>query len=234
MNLSDIEWSTNSITKYQYLKQINESFLETFNVCNLEQIVEFPTRGFNIHEIVATNKPNLVSKCEPIPGLSDHDTAVLVDLHCHAKKLKPKKGKIFAWNKVDSNNSNHASSAVNKFLKSYTLDTPTNQLWVGIKNIVNSSMNMMTTRYTSTRYSQPWVTRECKRISKMKQRAFNRAKRTKQQTDWEYYRSLVTKSRQTCSLAYNQYINDCISPNIKYNPNPKDSLPLSKVKGATT
>ena len=32
MNLPDIEWSTNSITKYQYLRQINESFVETFNV----------------------------------------------------------------------------------------------------------------------------------------------------------------------------------------------------------
>ena len=52
----------------------------------------------------------------------------------------------------------------------------------------------------------------------MKQRAFNRAERTKQQTDWDYYRSLVKKNRQTCSLAYNQYINDCISSNIKYNP----------------
>ena len=84
-----------------------------------------------------------------------------------------------------------------------------------LKNIVDSSMNLIPTRYTSTRYSQPWVARECKRISKVKQRAFNRAKRTKQQTEWEYYRSLVKKSRQTCSLAYKQYINDCILPNIK-------------------
>ena len=172
MNLPDIEWSTNSITKYQYLRQINESFLHTFNVCNLEQIVEFPTRGFNILEIVATNRPNLVSKSEPIAGLSDHDTAVLVDLDCHAKKLRPKKRKIVLWNKVDSNNlKNLASSAVNKFLNSYTLDTPTNQRWAGIKNIVNSSMNLIPTRYTSTRYSQPWVTRDCKRISKMKERS---------------------------------------------------------------
>ena len=71
MNMPDIEWTTNSITKYQYLWQINESFLETF-LCNLEQIVEFSIRGFNILEIVATNRPNLVNICEPIAGLSDH------------------------------------------------------------------------------------------------------------------------------------------------------------------
>ena len=100
-------------TKYQYLRQINESFLATSNVCNLEQIVEFPRRGFHILEIVATNRPNFA-------GLSDHGTAVIVELDCHAKKLTPKKRKIFLWNKVDSNN---LKIHVTKFLKSYTQDT---------------------------------------------------------------------------------------------------------------
>ena len=88
-----------------------------------------------------------------------------------------------------------------------------------IKDIVEKSMDLVPTGYTLTRYSHPWVTRECKRISRMKQRAYNRAKRTEQQADWDCYKPLVKKSRQTCSLAYNQYINDCISPSLKHNPN---------------
>ena len=120
MNLPDIDWSTNSIVKFQYLKQINESFLETFNECNLEQIVEFPTRGLNILEIVATNRPNLVNKCEPIAGISDHDTAVLLDVDCHAKKVKQAKRKIYAWNKANITNlKNYVSSAVNNLLSNY-------------------------------------------------------------------------------------------------------------------
>ena len=38
MNLPDIDWSTNSITKHQYVKDINECFLDTFSKCNLERI----------------------------------------------------------------------------------------------------------------------------------------------------------------------------------------------------
>ena len=129
-------------------------------MCNLKQIVVFPTRGFNILDIVATNRPKLANSSEPIAGLRDHDTAVTVDLDCHAKKLKPMKRKISLWNKVDANNlKNHVSSAVTKFLNS-TQGTSTNHLWAGIINMVDSSTNLIPTRYTSTRYSQPGVTRE--------------------------------------------------------------------------
>ena len=47
MNLPDINWETNSVIKHQYLKDINDCFLDTFLSCNLEQIVNFPTRGNN-------------------------------------------------------------------------------------------------------------------------------------------------------------------------------------------
>ena len=97
MNLPDIDWSTNSITKHQYVKDINECFLDTFSTCNLEQIVDFPTRGLNTLDIVATNRPNLVNKCSPNMGLSDHDTSILLDISCHAKKIKPIKRQIYMW-----------------------------------------------------------------------------------------------------------------------------------------
>jgi len=36
-------------------------------------MVGFPTRNNNILDIFATNRPNLVNKCVPLPGISDHD-----------------------------------------------------------------------------------------------------------------------------------------------------------------
>ena len=46
-NLPDIDWSLKSIVKHQYCKETNEIFLETLDVINAEQIVDFPTRGDN-------------------------------------------------------------------------------------------------------------------------------------------------------------------------------------------
>ena len=46
-NLPDFDWSLKSIVKHQYCKEINEVFLESLDVINAEQIVDFPTRGDN-------------------------------------------------------------------------------------------------------------------------------------------------------------------------------------------
>ena len=36
-------------------------------------MIMFPTRGSNTLDIFATNRPNLINRCTPIPGSSDHD-----------------------------------------------------------------------------------------------------------------------------------------------------------------
>ena len=218
-NLPDINWPTNSIIKNQYSKEINETFLETFSKCDLQQLVDFPTRRNNILDIVATNRPNLLNKCEPIAGMSDHETMVLLDIECYAKRSKPQKRKVFVWRKVDVKQlKSQVAALVTTFINKNTSDTEINHLWQGFKNIVDSSMSLIPTKWTSTRYSQPWVTRECKRMSRMKQRAYNRAKRTKQETDWNDFKLLVKTCKKAYASAYNQYIRECISPNIKNNP----------------
>ena len=102
MNLPDKCWETNSVIKHQYLKDINDCFLNTFLSCNLEQIVDFPTRGTNTLEIVSTNRPNLVNKRTPNMGIGDHETTILLDINCHAKNSKPPKCQIFKWNKFNT------------------------------------------------------------------------------------------------------------------------------------
>ena len=121
MNLPDINWETNSVIKHQYLKDINDCFLDTFLSCNLEQIVNFPTRGNNTLEIVVTNRPNLVNTCTPNMGISDHETTILLDINCHAKKVKQPKRQIFIWNRVNTILlKNHASAEVEVFMNNNT------------------------------------------------------------------------------------------------------------------
>ena len=91
INLPDIDWKNYSVVNHQYSKLINETFIETFENCNLDQIVHFPTRVNNTLDILATNRPTLVNRCVPQPGLSDHDTTILADINCYAKKSKPVK-----------------------------------------------------------------------------------------------------------------------------------------------
>ena len=45
----------------------------------MSQLVEFPTRGDNILGLFLSNRPTLVNRIEPLPGISDHDTMVYVN-----------------------------------------------------------------------------------------------------------------------------------------------------------
>ena len=90
MNLPAIDWSIDSVVRDQYSKEIDETFLETINMCTLEQIVDFPTRGSKTVEIVLTNILYLINRCTPRVGMSDHETTPLIDIEYHAKRYKPK------------------------------------------------------------------------------------------------------------------------------------------------
>ena len=51
INLPDVQWKTNTVTKHQYTKQINEHFLDTFSMLGLSQMVTFPTRLDNTLDV---------------------------------------------------------------------------------------------------------------------------------------------------------------------------------------
>ena len=84
-----------------------------------------------------------------------------------------------------------------------TTDTSINDIWYNFKRIVATSMELVPTNLTSTRFSQPWVTR---------------AKITRSQNDWNIFKILTKKFRKECKRAYNNYIRDCTCPVLKNNP----------------
>jgi hypothetical protein len=56
--------------------------------CLLEQIVNFSTRKNKTLDLFITNKPSLVSKCKPLPGLADHDIVrQTIKYYAHDKNL---------------------------------------------------------------------------------------------------------------------------------------------------
>lgn len=60
---------------------------------NLEQIVSFPTRKDHVLDLFMTNRPSLVNRCEPLPGIVDHDI-VYIDITAKINKLTQRKKKL--------------------------------------------------------------------------------------------------------------------------------------------
>ena len=64
---------------------------------------------------------------------------------------------------------------------------------------------------TSARFSQPWINRKVKRISRKKKRAYKKAKHSRSENDIQRYKQLQKESQYECRKAYNGYVNDIVT-----------------------
>ena len=83
------------------------------------------------------------------------------------------------------------------------------------------------TKMTSTRFSQPWINRNAKRLSRCKEKAYRRAQQTNFHEDMEKYKSLQIETQFYCRKAYNNYVKDLVSGD---DSNPKKLWSFIKAK----
>ena len=148
-------------------------FVQILEICNMNQIIDFPTHKNNTPEILFTNRPTLIHKLTPYPGLSDHDTIIQAEIDCRARVQWPVKRKVYQWNKMKpaeiSKMKKFVQSCSTQILQNTTLETPVEEIWLDIKQIELSVMDkFVPNKFTSTRYTQPWMTRECKTLIREK------------------------------------------------------------------
>ena len=98
------------------------------------------------------------------------------------------------------------------------MNTNIDLMWSSIKHTIDSAMELVPSKFTSSRYSQPWVTVMYKRLSRRKKRAYNRAKRIHLKDDWGIFQALKKETMKQYARAYNKFLRDSICPNIRNNP----------------
>eukprot|EP00111_Clytia_hemisphaerica_P014427 TCONS_00042481-protein len=211
-NLPDIDWASNSIADHQYPKKLNEAYLELFDKGNLVQLVDFTTRENATLDILLTNRPTFLENCEQLAGFGDHDTAILTDIICHPQKIKPVQRKVFVWKRADiASLRKDITDNLAKITSMETVETPINELWENFRLILDNARDKhVPSKFTSTRYSQPWFNTDCKRAVKKKKRRYRVYKRTKLEKDREKYKSAEKEARTKCKEAYNNYIKENI------------------------
>ena len=65
-------------------------------------------------------------------------------------------------------------------------------------------------KFSSTKFNQPWYNTSTKRVCRRKARSYKKAKRTNRDRDWKRYRRLKKDAQATCRQAYNKYLSDII------------------------
>ena len=220
-NLPDINWGANSIVGHQYSHTISNMMITTLGETGLDQVVSFPTRRDRTLDLFLTNRPSCVNNCQSLPGISDHEI-VLVESEIIPKRNRPVKRKIFLWGKADLEAIHREGTKMGEeFFSRFNCSSSVTAMWDFIQCKLTNILDIVPSKLTSTRFNQPWVTRKVKRLSRQKQRAYNKARNCRQKHSlrlWERYDALKKKMQRACREAYIEYVNNIICPDLQSNP----------------
>ncbi|KAL3864909.1 hypothetical protein ACJMK2_006555, partial [Sinanodonta woodiana] len=92
-------------------------------------------------------------------------------------------------------------------------------MWNTLKNAIQESVNRhVPTKLTKRRNTHPWMNSEIRRKSRSKQRAYNRAKHSKDRKEWEQYNSLKADLQKSTRQAHRHYIQNIVDTDPTQKP----------------
>ena len=104
-NFKDIDWEDESVSDGASLKQASEKFISILHDNSLSQLQKQTTREGSILDLFIMNQPGLVKHITTVPGVPDHDAAIIANsdvIPAYTKKV-PRKIHIFSqahWHKM--------------------------------------------------------------------------------------------------------------------------------------
>ena len=227
-NCPNIDWESNAITSNSYEPEAHEELLNIMQNHPLVQMQRQPTRNENNLDLFLTNNESLVKSTSIIPGICGHEI-VIIDSIIRPKIAKAAKRKIYKWysdgeelprmspgvgcDSTAQGNSVHwieINENLTQFKQTF-LELAANRTveenWHELKHNINKLINdKVPHTWSSTRYNLSWFNRDLTRMTKCKQRLYNKAKQTKCQADWDIYKQCKKDTTSAIRKAHNEYV----------------------------
>lgn len=236
-NAPDIDWKSHNVLSGNniYPKYISESIVNTSEELGLEQVITCKTRGDNILDLLFTSHPTLIEKIRSLPpiGKADHDV-ILCDAAVEPVRSKHQRREIFLWKRA---NMDAIREEIKNNYKECDNIRDINLIWAKFKGMINDLMRKhIPTKFTRSRPSHPWIDTHLNRLTRRKNRAHQKARRTKNNRDRNRYNKLKTSCQREIRLAREKYLQEVISEDSKrfwsYIKHQKqDSSGVSPLKG---
>ena len=139
-DLLDIMWENGSVKDGSQYRKHHQDFLDFLVSASLSQMVQTPTRGEKSLDFFATSNDTLVTRCDTIPGMSDHD-CVLVESRLLPKKFRVRRATFPVWKKAIWNDiKTHINEAWGRLSQDQKDNSTSDSLWVWFKTTLEGTI----------------------------------------------------------------------------------------------
>ena len=213
-NFPDINWSTgtamhNDCLHNEFTKMVRDNFLW--------QMVEFPTRGANILDLLLTNIPHKVKDVCVFDDILKTDHKLIdFNLSFIINKKRPVKRIVYNWKKADISGLKQSISRTPwdlAFDESSVNISVTN--WMDLLlTITNEHVQQVA---ISDNNNKPWIDKEVIQMMHKKDRMRKIAKRTGDHTDIENFEEIRRNAGKLIEVKYKDYLNE-LKSNLTEHP----------------
>ena len=167
------------------------------------QIIEEPTRGTNILDLIATNHPSSFRRTEIIPGVSDHDI-VYTEIYIVPTRQQQKPRQIPLYSKTKWNNVNSDVKAIyNEIMNMKNIGESVNSMWTYFQNnLDNSIKNNIPHKTAKNKDGYPWINGDLTRLIRKRDRSYKRNKKSGNKADKNKYNKLKHETQRQLRKAY--------------------------------
>ena len=142
------------------------------------------------------NRPSLIRKCHPLPGISDHEI-IYLESSTEVQLTKMSKRKILVWSRADITASISIGQNFNTcFLEKHSMTSPVNTLWDEFQDMCQRCLDFIPIRLIVTSRKQPWISPYIRWLSRRKQRMYNSARSSQSPFYWQKYQLLKKRFKK--------------------------------------
>ncbi|CAC5406401.1 unnamed protein product [Mytilus coruscus] len=194
----------------------------------MNQMVNEPTRGQNTLDLLMTTNPELVSKIEVHPGMSDYQVVIAnIDMKAKTSKKKPRLVHLFKkgdMNGLKENIQDKFGDRMNN-MEENTVE----ENWTYFKKIIlQATKEFISQKTIGSKQHVPWISTHIKRLIRRRQRRYNAAKKHNTKRNWNKYKQMrdlnniaehVIDSKGKSEILNTQYDSVFTTEDTKYMPN---------------
>ena len=219
-NLPDWDWTTNSLKPGCNYVSNHEKLIDIIEDHSLHQHVKTSTRGDNILDLLLTNRPNSIVQSQVIPGISDHDTA-LVELEVTPIRIMKKPREIPLFKSALWDDFRDSIALKGQEITSTPPDADVNSLWCTLRDaLIDGTKKFIPHKRSKSKIDLPYLTSPLRRLIRRRDRLYDKIKKLQRNISnhasaaalKSRYKRLKAQVQSEVRRAYWAYIEKVIMP----------------------